>query len=481
MQACCQQSNQHGQGGQRYGLAESPKLEQQASRTALIKKYISKVPAPPEGKRVKLPQLLVLKETVENSNNVESGQQGTMMWRLHFQEWMAKPRNGAYTAEESDALFVEFCDKHKHPQSIVDYKHSNPKFPKDKARLWVNERDIINFTNINKRARSFELEEKRIKKVKQEDVDKAHKRIHEDADKIGGASAPMDALDTARAMMTSGTNPEHAFDGHSIHGGKLEDFRSESELESDNDDKADIADGEGKNSDDDDDDDWDSKTVASQKTPQQKKPTSKPKASAGSKSGVDGAAKTSSAKEEWFARDEYVAQQDRIITSWTSATQAALDSLQGDMEEVVKEIETGDLQKEVANEMAILKSKIEGREIGPRIWRRCGENLVAYTQAFKAKSDQPLASAGRASLGRAPPIRAYGSLKVMGYFQSSIDRVHMCKTKPAIDAIVAQVKPHRDAIAELRSVSKSAVTKAKTFWPLRRQRSSKHNNLPCPT
>ena len=51
----------------------------------------------------------------------------------------------------------------------------------------------------------------------------------------------------------------------------------------------------------------------------------------------------------------------------------------------------------------------------------------------------------------------------MGYFQSSIDRAHMCKTKPAIDAIVAQVKPHRDAIAELRSVSKSAVTKAKNI------------------
>ena len=110
----------------------------------MLEKYHAKVVIAP-GKRVKVPTVLQMRETIENSQEVRTGQNGVMMWRLHFQEWMAKPRNGALTAEESDNLFYNLTDTKANPNSIVDHLHSNSKFPKDKERLWVNKKYVINF------------------------------------------------------------------------------------------------------------------------------------------------------------------------------------------------------------------------------------------------------------------------------------------------------------------------------------------------
>ena len=82
--------------------------------------------------------------------------------------------------------------------------------------------------------------------------------------------------------------------------------------------------------------------------------------------------------------------------------------------------------------------------------------MAAYVASLKAAIGK-----GRARLGGAPPSRSYLSLVPLAHFDTISDSLHDCDSKAAVDAIMEASKGSREAIMELRTVSTSALNKAK--------------------
>ena len=90
--------------------------------------------------------------------------------------------------------------------------------------------DNIIIHKINKRSKKYTLSDGPKKKAKLEDIDRAHRKIHEDHDKIGAASGSRNGADLVQHLLDA-AGDAHAWDDKNAHAGRVQDFKSDSEQE----------------------------------------------------------------------------------------------------------------------------------------------------------------------------------------------------------------------------------------------------------
>ena len=148
------------------------------------------------------------------------------------------------------------------------------------------------------------------------------------------------------------------------------------------------------------------------------------------------------------------------MQTWCSKFKGDLQQILTTMSNATKQAEDENLVDAVANEIKIVdcrKSAVE-KVIGSGDFDTDEKAMKQYIEGFSIRS-KPAQGSARDRLGQAPPCRSYVDLVPFGYFNTLLDAIYGLDTKDAIDAEIATGRTHREAVTELKTMSKGAVTR----------------------